>query len=422
MNRASSRSRRSSDDDSKSSRSVSIRQASMNQADSSGSYKQGKSLERESSGVPPALSSVGSTSERLQRIREQTASQPNSMSRGGIGSTSERLERIREHTKGPGSAVSSFGLAPKLPSEREAAPTVQRSTDSGPTRAGETQVPDSVRGVISSPGQSLDSSIQRTIEDRVGDSFGDVRIHTGPQAARACDEINARAFTVGNHIAFNAGEYDPSSAEGQHVLVHELAHVRQQTGGAISMLPQENVALEIDPDPQLEWEAEETAQRVMSGEALGIQRLKKVTVHVQRAEKTRREVLRGDVSLSEASTGLEEAELNPVDFGIDPDKLRDAYKYAEHLTTAGSTIGITQALVTQYNLSQPEAIAITLAVGGAIHVGKDRLHRNDHYLIYEIAKLFGAEERALAFFERINSDVTEDMGDSTDDPYTGGNE
>ena len=92
----------------------------------------------------------------------------------------------------------------------------------------------------------------------------------------------ARAFTVGNDIAFNSGEYDPSSAEGQHVLAHELAHVRQQTGGAVSMLPQEDVQLEIDPDPELEREAEETAQRVMEGSELGIQRLEETTVHVQR--------------------------------------------------------------------------------------------------------------------------------------------
>jgi len=99
----------------------------------------------------------------------------------------------------------------------------------------------------------------------MGDNLGDVRVHTGPQAANACDDINARAFTVGNHVAFNSGEYDPESAEGQHVLAHELAHVRQQTGGAVSMLPQEDVGLEIDPDPALEREAEETAKRVMEG-------------------------------------------------------------------------------------------------------------------------------------------------------------
>nr|WP_241432278.1 DUF4157 domain-containing protein [Halogeometricum borinquense] len=30
----------------------------------------------------------------------------------------------------------------------------------------------------------------------------------------------------------------PELRGGQHVLAHELAHVRQQTGGAVSMLPQ----------------------------------------------------------------------------------------------------------------------------------------------------------------------------------------
>nr|WP_321169454.1 DUF4157 domain-containing protein [Halohasta salina] len=149
--------------------------------------------------------------------------------------------------------------------------------------AGETGVPDAVREVISSSGRSLDASIQRAMEDRMGDSLGDVRIHTGPQAAAACESINARAFTVGNHVAFNAGEYDPESTEGQHVLAHELAHVRQQTQGAVSMLPQEDMELEVDPDPALEREAEETAQRVMAGGDLGIQRLAGTEVHVQRA-------------------------------------------------------------------------------------------------------------------------------------------
>ena len=117
----------------------------------------------------------------------------------------------------------------------------------------------------------------------MGDSFGDVRIHTGSTAAEACESINARAFTVGNHIAFNQGEYDPGSPEGQHVLAHELAHVRQQTEGAVSMLPQEDVELEVDPDPALEREAEETAQQVMKGGELGIQRMADTDVHIQRA-------------------------------------------------------------------------------------------------------------------------------------------
>jgi len=147
---------------------------------------------------------------------------------------------------------------------------------------GKTKVPNSVRGVISSPGHSLEPSIQRAMEERMGDSFGDVRVHAGPKAAEACDDINARAFTVGNHVAFNHGEYDPASAEGQHIIAHELAHVRQQTGGAVSMLPQDG--LEIDPDPELEAEAEEVADRVIAGGTLGIQRARELNIHIQRME------------------------------------------------------------------------------------------------------------------------------------------
>ncbi len=207
------------------------------------------------------------------------------ISMGAMSSAADLLQRVKEDdgpTAGPTSSDRPHGE--RREASQSAPMSLQRSTaaarDTCP--AGETQVPDSVRDVISSSGRLLDTSIQRAVEDRMGDSLGDVRIHTGPKAAQACEQINARAFTVGNHVAFNSGEYDPSSPEGQHVLAHELAHVRQQTGGAVSMLPQENLGLEIDPDPQLEREAEETAQQVMQGGELGLQRLGKTEVHVQR--------------------------------------------------------------------------------------------------------------------------------------------
>jgi len=194
---------------------------------------------------------------------------------------------------------------PEVPTdiERRNRRSVMRSEQaaSGSTHAGETDVPESVRDVIASTGRSLDASIQRAMEDRMGDSLGDVRIHTGPQAAAACESINARAFTVGNHVAFNQGEYDPESPEGQHVLAHELAHVRQQTQGAVSMLPQDDVELEVDPDPALEREAEETAQRVMAGGELGIQRLADTDLHIQRYVGSR------DVDLAAQEESMETA-------------------------------------------------------------------------------------------------------------------
>ena len=103
--------------------------------------------------------------------------------------------------------------------------------------AGETGVPDVVRSVVSSPGRSMDETVQREMESKMGGDFSDVQLHTGQKAAAAADSINARAFTVGNHIAFNKGEYQPKSTDGKKVLAHELTHVRQQTDGAVSLLP-----------------------------------------------------------------------------------------------------------------------------------------------------------------------------------------
>ncbi len=288
--------------------------------------------------MPASLGSFGSTAERVQRLKEHTDSSQSETASDSIGAldAAARLQRAKQRTDsslGPtstsglgaaervhrikesiGTGLSRTASGPRLgnKSSRGASSALQRSAEGGAQSgaAGETQVPEGVRDVISSPGRSLDTSIQRAVEDRMGDSLGDVRIHTGPKAAQACEQINARAFTVGNHVAFNSGEYDPSSPEGQHVLAHELAHVRQQTGGAVSMLPQENLGLEIDPDPQLEREAEETAQRVMEGGELGIQRLGQTEVHIQRLTEGRLS------SLKEAVFGSnEKSDLSLQDIG-----------------------------------------------------------------------------------------------------------
>uniref|UniRef100_UPI0021D57B48 eCIS core domain-containing protein n=1 Tax=Natronobiforma cellulositropha TaxID=1679076 RepID=UPI0021D57B48 len=150
--------------------------------------------------------------------------------------------------------------------------------------AGETATPDVVRRVISQPGRPLEGAVREEMEARMGDSFGDVQLHTGPEAAKAASALEARAFTTGNHVVFNRGEYDPESPEGKYLLAHELAHVRQQTGGAISMLPQEGSSLVIDPDPALEHEADEVAKRALEGEAADpvVAHRLGMDVHVQR--------------------------------------------------------------------------------------------------------------------------------------------
>ncbi|ELY89684.1 hypothetical protein C485_04280 [Natrinema altunense JCM 12890] len=211
--------------------------------------------------------------------------------RSGIGLTRRRIEEgMPIEILGDFEEMEAFRerqneRPPEVPTdiERQNAKSVHRNTQkhSNTDSAGDTGVLQSVRDVISSSGRSLNPELQHLMEERMGEDFSDVTIHTGASAANACEELNARAFTVGTHITFNSGEYEPDSPDGQHLIAHELAHVRQQTGGALSMLPQD-AALEIDPDDRLEREAEETAKRVVTGEDLGIQRMADTGVHIQR--------------------------------------------------------------------------------------------------------------------------------------------
>ena len=81
-------------------------------------------------------------------------------------------------------------------------------------------------------GQSLPADVQAHFERRFGHGFGSVRIHTDAHAAGLAGRLQARAFTIGNDIAFANGQYQPHAPEGQHLLAHELTHVVQQGGSS----------------------------------------------------------------------------------------------------------------------------------------------------------------------------------------------
>ena len=75
---------------------------------------------------------------------------------------------------------------------------------------------------------TLEPEVKGEMENRLGHRFGDVRVHTEADAAELATGLGARAFTVGRDIAFAAGAYQPSAAEGRRLIAHELAHVVQQ--------------------------------------------------------------------------------------------------------------------------------------------------------------------------------------------------
>ncbi len=79
-------------------------------------------------------------------------------------------------------------------------------------------------------GMGLPPSLSQEMGRSIGADFGNVRIHADATAASLSRGINARAFTHGQDIYFNQGEYNPSSTAGKHLLAHELTHVVQQAG------------------------------------------------------------------------------------------------------------------------------------------------------------------------------------------------
>ena len=115
-------------------------------------------------------------------------------------------------------------------------------------------VPSHVRGVLASPGRPLDRATRSFMEQRFSHDFNRVRVHDDGQAAESARTMSARAYTVGQDIAFAPGRYAPHSPAGRRLLAHELTHTIQQRGiqrstGGISMpLASENQRYEQEAD------------------------------------------------------------------------------------------------------------------------------------------------------------------------------
>ncbi len=122
-----------------------------------------------------------------------------------------------------------------------------------------------VHGVINSGGGSaLAPDVRADMETRFGHDFGDVRVHTDGAAHESAKSVNAQAYTVGSNIVFQRDTYDPASAQGRHMLAHELTHVVQQRSGPVDGTDAGGGVKVSDPSDRFEREAVANADRVMS--------------------------------------------------------------------------------------------------------------------------------------------------------------
>jgi GH24 family phage-related lysozyme (muramidase) len=85
-------------------------------------------------------------------------------------------------------------------------------------------------------------------------------VHNDSRAAESAKAVNALAYTVGNNIAFDGGQYAPMTTSGKELLAHELAHVMQQKQSSLGLSP----AMEI---PLEKW-ANEASKKVQQGQSI----------------------------------------------------------------------------------------------------------------------------------------------------------
>ena len=119
-----------------------------------------------------------------------------------------------------------------------------------------------IASASTSSGMALPAPIQRKFESSLGTDLSSVRLHIGGASASAAHAVGAKAYTMGQDVHFGAGQYDPNSASGQHLLAHEVAHTVQQRGGT----PTRQNKLEVSaPQDAAEHEADHAADAMVSG-------------------------------------------------------------------------------------------------------------------------------------------------------------
>jgi hypothetical protein len=121
---------------------------------------------------------------------------------------------------------------------------------------GPAPVPSIVREELRSAGQPLNNAVRTYFEPIFGHDFSHVRVHTTEHAAKSARSVNALAYTVGDHLVFDSGQYQPASRTGRRLIAHELTHVLQQGGGQPS-LHKLSVG---EPEDAFEQQAERVAE------------------------------------------------------------------------------------------------------------------------------------------------------------------
>ena len=175
-----------------------------------------------------------------------------------------RARRDAEAARAPGRRTRTDGLQGGGP---RASGIVARKADGG--NGVHAHAEDALAATAASSGSPLPGQVQRQFEQSLGADLSGVRVHTGSASAHAAKSVSAKAYTVGQDVHFGAGHYDPSSAAGQRLLAHEVAHTVQQAGGAVARKAQFKLDVST-PGDHHELEADRAADAMVSGRSFAV--------------------------------------------------------------------------------------------------------------------------------------------------------
>jgi hypothetical protein len=131
---------------------------------------------------------------------------------------------------------------------------------------------DSVAQVLRTPGVPLPVSARLFMESRFHHDLGNVRLHLDAAAAASAYAVSALAYTVGNHVVFNNGQYAFDTPTGRRLLAHELAHVVSHDARPQVSPERSQLAISAPGDVN-EQMADCAADRIMSGARFDVPRL-----------------------------------------------------------------------------------------------------------------------------------------------------
>jgi hypothetical protein len=119
-------------------------------------------------------------------------------------------------------------------------------------------------------GSPLPESVQKDFEERLGQDFSQVRIHTGSRPATTARQLKAKAFTVGNDVVFGQGQFAPNTTAGKRLIAHELTHVGQRRAASPVIQRQEAATDEASDEASPEegkdvWAGTAVNEVVLSG-------------------------------------------------------------------------------------------------------------------------------------------------------------